>query len=245
MKIRSCLRLLVGVLLGFTVGRMLAPSGVYHDMKQRFPRTQAPPISVAGETHLEDHVLKLSGGTVRVARDSLESLARETLSARMHMDDVESGSLSCVDSVFTWVPMTEDEKSQLKDVLQQAAHQRRQWEIENVTSRQVGAAEWIVSFPGDGGLARQDLRSSIQQIFGPERAEQIEILADPSGFFGMKWLAPGFKQGEIRIRAMEVKSLLKEQPIRLSVEIDGKGSGLHLFTSMGIPLKSKRSLPAS
>jgi len=126
---------------------------------------------------------------------------------RMHMDDSAADGWSCVAALSSWIPMTQDEMRLLSAALDQAARARRDWEDSHVKVTAIGPGEWTVFFPGDGGMARQNLDASIEEILGAERASQIEILGNTDGFLGMKWLAPGFRHGQIRVLAMMEKSL--------------------------------------
>jgi hypothetical protein len=225
----SHLKPLVGICVGFAIGWSFSMSKVTDDLGAGGPDEKSSNNRAAlMETNGENPRLRIFDGAVWVPKDALESIARETLAARMHMDDPEADGWPCVNALSSWVPMTDDERSQFKKALQQAARRRREWERANVKVQETGPGEWKVFFPGDKGEARLELKRSIEAVFGVERAEQIDILGNTDGFFGMKWLAPGFRHGEIRVRAMTVKSFPTGERIRLSVEIDGRSIGMYL-----------------
>lgn len=225
----SHLKPLVGLCVGFAIGWSFSMPKAADELAAAGPDGKSSSHR-AGlmETNGENPRLRFSDGAVWVPKDALESIARETLSARMYMDDPETDGWPCVNALGSWVPMTDDERSQFRKVLQQAARQRREWENTHVKVEESGPGEWKVLFPGDKGEARLELKRAIEAVFGAERAEQIDILGNTDGFFGMKWLAPGFRHGEIRVRAMPEKSFPTGERIRLSVEIDGQAIGLHL-----------------
>jgi hypothetical protein len=223
------LKPLVGLCVGFAIGWFLSMPKVADGLAADGPEMGSSNKSAAAmEAAVGERRLRISDGVVWVPADELESIARETLAARMYMDDPEADGWPCVNALSSWVPMTDEERSQFKKVLQQAARQRREWEKANIKVQETGPGEWKVFFPGDKGEARLELKRAIEAVFGAERAEQIDILGNTDGFFGMKWLAPGFRHGEIRVRAMPEKSFPTGERIRLSVEIDGRSIGLYL-----------------
>lgn len=226
---RSYLKPLIGGLLGFAAGWCLArptsdESAAEDVAGSGFSNGHVP----ANQTLEENKSLRIAGGEVWIPQEKLAALAGSTLAARMYMDDLSDGDWPCVNALRSWVPMTEDEETGFKKVLQQAVRQRMAWESANVTVKESGPGEWKVVFPGDGGNAKLQLQRAIETIFGAERAGQIDILGDTDGFFGLKWLAPGFRHGEIRVQAMVEKTLWGKENIRLSAEIDGRAIGLSL-----------------
>jgi hypothetical protein len=225
----SHLKPMVGICVGFAIGWSITMPIVSDELAAGGP-DEKPSNNRAAlmETNGENPRLRISDGVVWVPKDALESIALETLAARMHMDDPEADGWPCVNALSSWVPMTDDERSQFKKALQQAAHQRQEWEKTHVKVQESGPGEWKVFFPGDKGEGRLELKRSIEAVFGAERAEQIDILGNTDGFFGMKWLAPGFRHGEIRVLAMVEENFLTRERIRLSVEIDGQAIGFHL-----------------
>jgi hypothetical protein len=229
MIIRSCLKPLIGGLLGFAAGWYLSrqTSGGNAAMGVAGAVSSSRKTAVV-ESPESSRPLRIADGAVWIPQEDLASLASSTLAARMYLDDAESNDWSCVNALTSWVRMTDDERTRFKIVLQEAARRRMAWETANVTVKETGPGEWKVLFPGDGGKAKLELQRSIETIFGADRAAQIDILGDVDGFFGMKWLAPGFRHGEIRVQAMVVESFREQENIRLSAEIDGRPIGLNL-----------------
>jgi hypothetical protein len=232
MTARSLIRPLTGLLAGLLAGWLFSsfrePRAPGENANRHGASTIPFPVGSAGQDSEQSPRLRIADEKVWVPAEDLQRLTTETLAARMHMDDSAANGWSCVAAMSSWVPMTQEEMRLLSAALDQAARARRDWEESHVKVAETGPGEWTVFFPGDGAMARQNLHASIEEIFGAERARQIEILGNPDAFFGMKWLAPGFRHGQIRVRAMMEPSLFSEARVRLSVEIDGKAIGLHL-----------------
>lgn len=226
--IRPLAGLLAGLLAGWLFSTIREPRAPGENANRHGASTMPLPVGVAGQDSDQSPRLRIADEKVWVPAEDLQRLTTETLAARMHMDDSAADGWSCVAALRSWIPMTQDEMRLLSAALDQAARARRDWEDSHVKVTDIGPGEWTVFFPGDGGMARLNLNTSIEEILGAERASQIEILGNPEGFFGMKWLAPGFRHGQIRVLAMMEKSLFGEPRVRLSVEIDGKAIGLHL-----------------
>jgi hypothetical protein len=230
MILRSYLKPLAGGLLGFAAGWSLArPTSGGNAAMGLAGTVSSSRKSAVIESPEANRPLRIADGAVWIPQEKLASLASSTLAARMYLDDSESNDWSCVNVLHSCMPMTDDERIEFKKVLQEAARQRKEWERANVTVKETAPGEWMVLFPGDGGKAKLELQRSIETIFGAERSGQIDVLGDTDGFFGMKWLAPSFRHGEIRVQAMVVKSLFHGQEnFRLSVEIDSRAIGLDL-----------------
>ena len=152
---------------------------------------------------------RLKGDEVWVRRDQLRAIASASSGWRMRMDDE---GFACVSALSAKVPMSVEETQRLRALLETASRERFEWERANVKVEMTGPAEWTLRFPGDGGGARQQLRAGIEKILGPERARQVDLYGNIDGFFGMKWIAPEFRHGNIRVRAKSVETVERVEP---------------------------------
>ena len=155
---------------------------------------------------------RLKGDEVWVRRDQLRAIASASSGWRMRMDDE---GFACVSALSAKVPMSVEETQRLRALLETASRERFEWERANVKVEMTGPAEWTLRFPGDGGGARQQLRTGIEKILGPERARQVDLYGNIDGFFGMKWIAPEFRHGNIRVRAKVVETPDPHRSMRL------------------------------
>ncbi|MCP5545687.1 MAG: hypothetical protein H7A49_17470 [Akkermansiaceae bacterium] len=155
---------------------------------------------------------RLKGDEVWVRRDQLRAIASASSGWRMRMDDE---GFACVSALSAKVPMSVEETQRLRALLETASRERFEWERANVKVEMTGPAEWTLRFPGDGGGARQQLRAGIEKILGPERTRQVDLYGNIDGFFGMKWIAPELRHGDIRVRAKVHKAPDPHRSMRL------------------------------
>lgn len=155
---------------------------------------------------------RLDGHEVWVSRNQLGSIASSSSSCRMWMDDE---GFACVGALSAKVSMSIEETQRLRAMLETASSERFEWERANVKVEMTGPADWTLRYPGDGGGARQRLRAGIEKILGPERTAQVDLFGNIDGFFGMKWIAPQFRHGNIRLRAKIVETPDPHQSMRL------------------------------
>lgn len=191
---------------------------------------------------------RLDGDEVWVRWDQLQTIASTSSGCRMWMDDE---GFACVDALAGKVSMSIEETQRLRALLETASSERIEWERANVKVEMTGPADWILRYPGDGGGARQRLRAGIEDILGPERTRQVDLYGNIDGIFGLKWIAPEFRHGNIRVRAKVVETPDPHRSMRLfgrtilSVAIgDAPAQRLHLDdASLQTELVIQRILP--
>ena len=176
--------------------------------------------------------VRLEGDEVWIPREEIGNLALESSMCRLRMDE---DGFPCVDALNDRLGMSESEKWRLRELLKSAARERLEWERENVKVTKTGPADFELRYPGEGGEAQRRLREGIREILGAERTELVDLFGDIDGFFGMKWIAPSFRRGGIRVRTRKADSwethrgFEKTSRIALSVAIgEGPAFQYHL-----------------
>lgn len=149
--------------------------------------------------------IRIQGDRVEVPREQLlEMLRRGSPALRIESFWLPGREFrSALWSLAQWADLDEEEVTRLDKILRESAAARKGWEATQVRVERTAPGHWRLTFPGDQGQARDELKRRLNEDFGPAKAAAIELGGDLGNFFGLQY-APEFKHGLVEVRVEKI-----------------------------------------